>query len=152
MGQSTDANICYGIPFEEGTEFPWDNEPFDGDFEEWYLREVSKFKPSFEIYDENGEYLNGIRPSQEIIDKYFDEQREIVKNNKCPVEVFTHCHHECPMYIIGIRGTEQTANRGYPLELQEITKQDPTIITDFCKKYNIKYTEEPKWLLYSYWN
>ena len=153
MGQSTDASVCFGIPFEEGTEFPWSEY---NDFDDWYLYKVLGYKSSIEIYDEKGEYLNGINPSSEMISKYYDEKTKFIKDNpKCPVELITHCYHECPMYIIGSSGTEQTANRGYPQELKNISNQDTDVLSDividFCKKYNIKHDTKPTWLLYSYW-
>ena len=149
MGQSTDASICYGIPFDEGTEFPWDD--YD-DFDDWYLYEVLGYKPSIKLYDDDGEYINGVRPAQNLIDKVYDEKEVFIENNpKCPVELITHCHHEYPMYIIALRDTEQTANRGTVEEVNPLITHNPNIITEFLQKYNIEYTQEPKWLLYSYW-
>ena len=37
MGVSTDGQICFGIAFEECTEFPWDSEEYDGDIDAWWL-------------------------------------------------------------------------------------------------------------------
>ena len=135
MGQSTDASICYGIPFDEGTEFPWDD--YDG-FDSWWAEQNGLKEPTVE-YDTN----------KELYSKYWEDKRELEK--KCPIEVITHCSGDYPMYIIGLRGTEQTANRGDTEEVKSLIAHNPTIITDFLKKYNIGYTQEPKWLLYSYW-
>lgn len=54
MSTSTDGQICFGVVFEEDYEFPWDDE---NNFEKWW-QTVNGFKPSFEIYDDKGEYLN----------------------------------------------------------------------------------------------
>lgn len=41
MGISTDGEICYGIIFEDGYEFPWDID-HEGDPEMWWISEILK--------------------------------------------------------------------------------------------------------------
>jgi hypothetical protein len=36
MGISTDGSVCYGILFDEGFEFPWDDEENEGYIEDWW--------------------------------------------------------------------------------------------------------------------
>ena len=38
MGVSTDGIIAFGIVLDEGQELPWDDEPGDGDFEDWWRK------------------------------------------------------------------------------------------------------------------
>jgi len=77
-----------------------------------------------------------------------------------PFEIFWHCSYECPMYILGLKGTELTANRGdavdfEPSKLQEEVSDDrKKLLTDMIAKYNIKGdggVPEPSWLLFSLW-
>lgn len=110
MGVSTDGQICYGILFEEGVEFPWDDERFDGDMDDWWLFEVLKFRHSFEIYDPDGNYIDGTRPSQERISEYYNESREFLKANPCPVTKVTHCSCDYPMCILAVPHTFKYAS------------------------------------------
>ena len=80
MGVSTDAIICYGIPFKEGTEFPWE----DKEIEDWWL-EVCGYKEPFKIFTEEGEYIDGIKPLQSVMYEYFKHKREFLENNPLPI-------------------------------------------------------------------
>lgn len=54
MGVSSDGIIAYGIDLGEGLDddeesiFPWQSEEYDGEFEEWLLREVIGFTEVWE--------------------------------------------------------------------------------------------------------
>jgi len=70
MGTTTNGVICYGIQFDEDTEFPWNDkeyegENYDGDIDRWWLYDVLGFKHSFEIYGDDGNYIDGKEPSTE---------------------------------------------------------------------------------------
>jgi len=56
MGVSTDGQICYGICVDE-IELPWD-ESYDGDIESWWTFEVLGFKHSFELFTEEGDWID----------------------------------------------------------------------------------------------
>ena len=115
MGQSTDGQISYGVRFPEGFEFPWDRS-HDGDEDAWW-REVFGYKPPFELYDKDSEYLDGKKPAQERINEYYDAQTTWENANPLPFKLVNYCSGECPVYILSVPGTVVTANRGYPQEL-----------------------------------
>jgi hypothetical protein len=152
MGVSTDAILCYGISYEEGYEFPW--EKTDGDAEDWYYKTILKWTPSVEIWDEDGDYLNGVRPSSEIISRYYKEWNEFKKNNPMPFEVTRHCSGDYPMYILAVRGTVMTASRGYPRTIYVSDMNAEMYPVDemlkFLSEHDIEVSD-PKWILASYW-
>ena len=115
MGQSTDGQISYGVRFPEGFEFPWDLR-HDGDDEAWW-RETFGYKPPFEIYDKDGEYLDGKEPSEKQIDEYHEAQKKWEQANPLPFQMVNYCSGSAPLYILAVPGTVVTANRGYPQEL-----------------------------------
>lgn len=151
MGISIDGQICYGIVFDdEYEEFPWE----EYDLEDWWLEQCG-FKPPIEIYTDDGEYVNGICPDQEVIDEYYRYGREFKKNNPMPIEMVNACSSDYPVWIMAVSGTIMGASWGYPeafdpekLIVTEAQKKD---LIDFCNKYGIDITDkEPKWYLSSY--
>ena len=73
MGLSTDAHIAYGISFEDDYEFPWDNEEYEGCTDSWW-RNVNGYKPTMEMWDKDGEYIEGVTKEQES--EYYREKRK----------------------------------------------------------------------------
>lgn len=152
MGQSTDGQIFFGIVLEDGYEFPWTEK--GDDHEEWWYTVVNGFKSSFEIYNEKGEYLNGVRPSEELKTKYYDEKREFKKNHPLPFELVNYCSGEYPMYILAIPSTFIRCSRGYPKEITpsifNIEEEALQKFKNFCQEFDFKI-EDAKWCLTSYW-
>lgn len=156
MGVSTDGHICFGIAFEDGFEFPWDTEESDQDIDSWWVYGVLGFKHSFELYDEKGEYLNGVKPPQEDTDRYYDEKRQFeVKNKKLPVQLVNYCSGGYPMYILAVPRTYLSCSRGYPADFDPseltVTEEEKAALLQFCIDHGIEHDAEPKWLLSSYW-
>lgn len=160
MGVSTDAIIVYGIAFEEGFEFPWSSDEFEGDFESWW-RHVSGYKPPFEIWGKH-DRLPGITESQ--VSEYYDHQIAWEKANRPPVEPVSHCSGEYPMPILAVGGTENRAWRGSPIDISSpsspldidinrfsVTKEQHNALLAFCNQHSIEATEPPRWWLCSYW-
>jgi len=150
MGVSSNADVTFGIKFEEDFEFPWDDESKeDYEIEDWW-RDVNGFKHSVEIYDERGEYINDKEPPQEVQDKYYDEQREFDEANPLPLSLENYCSYDYPMYILCIPALGTGANRGYPNSFEPkdlIGKEDEhsKILIDFCNKYEIEMPDKPRW-------
>ena len=105
------CQICFGIAFEEDYEFPWSGE--DSDIETWW-RDLNGFKHSFELFDSEGNYIDGKEPSGEVVVKYFDEEREFDKLHPLPVEMVNYCSGDYPMWIIAVPSSCLSARRGYP--------------------------------------
>ena len=143
MSTSTDAILCYGVEFEEGYEFPWDDAEgeFEG-FEEWWTLQCGVSAPKVPYSPESKEEYN----------KYWDIKRE--KMEECPVELVLHCSGEYPMYIIAAKGSVTTAYRGTPVTVSPLgfdkTSEYHTAVAEFVDKYEI-FGPRPDWLLCSYW-
>lgn len=152
MGVSTDGQICFGIVFEEGTEFPW-----EGDIEDWWLREVKKFRNTRELYNEDGGYLNGVVPTEDEIGDYYQERREFMKNNPCPVSLVNYCSGDYPTYILAVPSSVKVCSRGFPTKLRVedfvVTEKQIQSLKDFCSEHGLQVgpDEEPAWWLSSYW-
>ncbi len=151
MGTSTNGQICYGIAFEEGYEFPWNTT--HGDINDWWLS-VCGYKPTEELYDSDGNYLDGQEPPREQIERYFDERRAFAEAHPMPVELVNYCSGECAMYVLAVPSSVIIARRGYPEEFDpaqlNVTLLDVDALLQFCKAHNIE-TSDPKWFLTSYW-
>jgi hypothetical protein len=164
MGVSTNGVICYGIKFEEGQEFPWDAEPWEGAVQEWW-RDVNGYKPPFELYDQHGNYHPSIKvvpgryPSdtkpedESLTERYYAPQRAWDEAHPVPVELENYCSDDCPMYILSVPAIGTSAERGYPeaIKPHEFVDPDPEPLLAFCRKYKIRGGTKPKWWLCSYW-
>lgn len=153
MGTSTNGLIFYGVALEEDYEFPWSGDR-EGDIEEWWIYDVLGYKPSFEIYDASGEYIDGVKPDNDIISNYHGEKREFLKSNPLPIEIQNYCSGDYPMYAIAVKGTVIEACRGYPVTINPsdlvVTQEQRDTLVGFCARHNI-IIEEPVWMLASYW-
>ncbi len=153
MGQSTNGIIAYGSIFEEGFEFPWDDDKYDFDIGEWWEC-VMNYEPIYQPWTESGGYAPGWVREDPRFTEYFQHKRDWLKENPLPVAVENYCHGDYPMYALVIPTTVITALRGDPESF------DPrglcfsaTELHDFKKfmdLFEISY-EEPQWLLMSYW-
>lgn len=162
MGMSIYARISFGISFGEDYEFPWHDEKYDYDPEDWWIYEVRGYRNPFEILDEKGNFINGKQPSQYVLRQYFESRRVFLENNPLPVKIVYHCSSDYDMYIIAVHGSCRSALRGYPRSFDPnqltVTDADKAKLIDFCEKYlkpfATKYSEfpkmEPKWYLSSY--
>jgi hypothetical protein len=158
MGVSTDGVISYGIPFEEGFKFPWDDPAFDSDIEKWW-KDVQGYAPLHDdLWDENGDYGEGY--TGEKLEEEQDHERAFMKTHPLPIAIENYCSYDCPMYMITLsRGL--TNRRGYPEEIDvgmfDVGSEERKSLIDFCEEY-IKPCEgyempelDPKWYLSSYW-
>ena len=156
MGVSTNGQICFGIMFEEDFEFPWTNyEDGEGDIESWWIYQVHGFKHDIELYDERGEYLNGHKPSDEELERYYGPKREFEKTHPLPVELVNYCSGDCAMYILAVPSSCLSARRGYPEEFNPtdlmVSAADKEVLIHFCDQHGIEAPSEPKWYLSSLW-
>lgn len=148
MGQSTDGILLFGVVFEEGFEFPWDDHD---DIEDWW-REVSGFRPTFSPYTPEGEYAEGVKSGDPRIDAYYSERRQWDAAHPLPVELVNVCSGDYPIYALAVLGTVTRARRGYP---EPITRQlgdvFPEPLVEFCEAHGIEMPGDAGWLLASYW-
>jgi hypothetical protein len=155
MGVSTNGQICYGILFDEGFEFPWDDDKYEGDFSDWWVHEACGYKNPFEIYDENGNFLGGEEPARERIVEYYKAKREFQEKHSCPIEIVNYCSGEYPMYILALRKSCLSCSRGYPDGFEPTSlvasDEDKERLLEFCREHGIEHDDEPGWWLSSYW-
>lgn len=159
MGTSTDAQICFGVLFEDGFEFPWDDEQWEGDVEQWW-RCINNYVPPSEPYNDAYEsgYAPGFSSGDPRIQEYYAAQSKWLKDNPLPIELVNYCSGDCEMYILALTHTVQTVSRGYPKPLDrgsyEPSMNDEKVLVDFCDKYGIDtgvVFYPSKWYLSSYW-
>ncbi len=157
MSFSTDGHICFGIRFEEGHEFPWDDERYNCDIEEWW-RSVRGFKPTKELFTENGEFIGGVEPPDSETNAYFDEMRAWHNAHPLPIELVNYCSGECEMFILAVPSSCKTAARGEPEMFEPceltVTPEEIKALLDFCAEFGIKPDEDdeendgqPHWFL-----
>lgn len=156
MGVSTNGQICFGILFEEDTVFPWNDEKYGQDIDEWWLVEVLKWKPSVEIYNDEGGYIGGVKPSREVIDNYYEERGNFINNSpKLPIKEVNYCSGDYPIYILAVPSTYLCAYRGDPVGFSpsslDVSFSEIDVLLKFCKDYDIKHEDGPKWYLSSCW-
>lgn len=155
MTTSTNGQICYGVLFDEDHEFPWDSDEWEDDIEEWWLYEVCGYRPPFELYDTQGNWLNGIRPLDWQLREYYDSRHAFQDSHPMPVALVNYCSGDYPMYIVAIPNSVIIANRGYPevvgvWNFTTVTEEEAALLMEFCREY-LGVTEEPSWWLSSYW-
>lgn len=179
MGVSTDGQLCFGVMFDEGFEFPWgwdgDGE-FDGDIEEWWRSVNGYVCPMESPWDEDGNRNPGYSDNDPRIDEYFRVRREWLEANPIPVDLVNYCSGDCAMYILTLDNERlnMTARRGYPVvvnvfDLQRAVEetQAERVLLQFMQMYGIgeagltdsstRFSEDgeilaPKWWLSSLWN
>lgn len=156
MGTSTDGQICYGIAFDEGFEFPWHDDD-GGDIESWWIDKVHGYKPPFECYDADGNYLPGFDDKDPRVNEFFDHRRAFAKSHPLPVEEVNYCSADYPMWILAVPGTVKSARRGFPEEFDPtklvVSAEETAALLTFCKEHRIEVLKEnkPRWWLSSYW-
>lgn len=152
MGQSTDAYVFYGYCWDdEDTEFatdmdeavkailaergiadPWD-EHYDGDYEAYKTWKAA-----------NGSVVAAFKAAKEAVEA------------ELGVDWDSHCHHECSMPLLYVRGTKTTAHRGSPMPLTSLAV-DPTWkgkLDAFLESQDIEPPEgenQPGWWVASWW-
>ena len=58
MGTSIDADIGFGIAFEDTGNFPWETKEFDYEIEKWWIYGVNGYKDPFQLYNKEGNYFD----------------------------------------------------------------------------------------------
>lgn len=161
MGVTTDGEISCGIVFPDGYVFPWDDDIHEGDVEAWW-RYVNGYEPPFEI---DWETIDRSSPEGATrVSDYFSHKRAFDEAHPLPVELVNYCYVENPMYIVAVKGTVLTANRGYPKPVPELVRDGAAEVafTAFVETWVKPGYEdqsedvdeidwEPKWWLSSYW-
>ncbi len=154
MGQSTNGQLCYGIAFEDGFEFPWDVK-HEGEIDDWWAFEVHGFRHSVELFDDDGNYLNGVEPSKEASRQYFAERDAFAALHPLPISLINYCSGEAPMFMMAVPSSVHSNRRGYPTVIDPskltVTDDEVDALIRFCSAHGISFDDEPHWFLSSYW-
>lgn len=152
MGINVGATISYGIKFEEGFEFPWDIDLYNGDFEEWW-QVVGGYTPTFKPFDDSGEYKEGVNGGDPRISEYFKELSAWEEENPFPVDIHMCGSDECYEIVLSAPGLSTGASWDKPevLDLSIFTFsqfQKDLLLINFCKEYGIDHEgERPEWYI-----
>lgn len=141
MGQSTDAQLVYGVHLEEDVVLPWDDEE---DVLDWWLKKQFGFVWDYtKTYEENRAQENAY-----------------LEKSPPPFNIAYHCHHDHPMYIATPYSGEEVdwaclvANRGYPVEVSAAAlREEPETLEAIraaLTEHGIKFGKSG-WFLCSMW-
>ncbi len=123
MGVSSDGLLFWGVLVEED-EAPWEAEEFDFDRCEWEKHACA---------------LLGYPDKDDLYDL----------KDAVGVSCGIHCSYDYPMYYIAAHESEQTANRGYPVDAKfEVGPDWEAKVRSVCGKLGIT-CENPRWILAS---
>ncbi len=153
MGQDAEAKIVFGIDFGGSDDFPWDRK-FDGDIEDWW-RSINNYVGLESPFDSSGNYKPGIKSYDKVVDDYFNERRQWLKDNPIPIEMVRYCSYDYPAYVMSVASETYRADWSDPAEVDpaELMKdqsENAKIILDFCEKYGIEVPSQPRWLLVAF--
>lgn len=156
MGQSTNGQLAWGVVFDEGIEFPWDSEEFDGDAEDWWATETGWVSPVGAPYaDTPSGYAPGFSRDDPRIDEYYDSKRSWLKDHPLPFKEVNYCSGDYPMYMLVVPGSLVVAYRGEPEAVDvtalQVSADEQQALLSFCDKYDLVFSGEPGWYLSSYW-
>lgn len=155
MGVSTNGQICFGLYFDQDTEFPWDSEEFDGDFNDWWWIQSGWMWYGEQPFTTDGDYALGFSSGDPRISAYYDSRREWLLSHPSPAAKINYQSGECPAYILAVPSSILIARRGYPKEFNptslRVSESDVERLVQFCEKYGLEFLEQPKWYLSSYW-
>jgi hypothetical protein len=150
MSVSTNGIIFYGLLFDEGFEFPWDDD--DDSLDGWWHGLKNPNYP----YTSDGAYKDEIDSRDHpMVLAYVESRIAWEAANPVPVELVNYCSESVPMYGLAVPGTVIECRRGYPIEIStstidwDVTKE--RLMWEFLEEYKIKYEGNLKWYLASYW-
>ena len=154
MTISTNGIIGFGVQCEDGCEFPWDAEEFEGDIEAWW-RSENGFVDIYHPWTNDGNYAAGWQENDPRFDEYYKHRHNWMTANPIPIKVENYCSGEYPMYAITVTGAGARCRRGNPAAFDPhglvVTAEQVAALKAFLETYNIEHDGEPRWLLMSYW-
>lgn len=128
------GQICYGIAFRRGAEFPWDEHGYDGDINEWWIHKVIGLQHTNELSDKTG----------------------LKQNQPMPVQLINYCNDDYPHWILAIPSSIVVSYEYQPTGFNpsnlRVLQEAEDELTKFCSEHGIDFDERPKWWLSSYRN
>jgi hypothetical protein len=158
MGISSDGILFYGIPFDDGTEMPWESGDSYQDCEDWLAEVFCGIAHPSAPYPEVREVWDGKRHKPEraltaaeeqakkTYQEYWRAKHKAVAG--LPFEFRIHCSFDYPMHYITVK--QYTNSRGYATEIEswELPDNADEILRDVCEKAELPFSQ-PKWWLVS---
>lgn len=144
--------VCFGVCVIDSKYQPWSKYCT---FNDWFLREVLKFKPSVEIFSNKHTLLPNL--SEEAIITYVLERKKCVElNKKINVDII---YYGTPLIgykqVLALSDTVVTSLDSIkPISLQKhikLAEQQVKAFKDFCTEYKVTKTGDPDWYLLSYY-
>jgi len=150
MSVSADAQICYGIWIGED-DFPWTAKKYHYGIDDWWLEETG-WEPPCKIFDSSGNWLNGEKPKQSIVDEYFASKNKWRNNHPLPVEEVNAGSCDAPSWILAVPGTLVSVELGCPEKIYPdqftVDSKKLEAFNAFCEKYG--FDEELSWHISAY--
>jgi len=156
MGMDAEAQINFGVVLAEEWPMPWvdpENSVDDpeGCLTEWWIHQIHGFKHVVKPWTDAGERTPGV--SEEDISRYFDEQKEWLKEEPLPVQLICTASSDDPVWILSVPGSffnswEKPVEVVIPMTVP--IGDRVTAFVQFLQEYGVAYTKGPCWLLSSY--
>ena len=144
------GQICYGISFDEGYEFPWNIKPWGGDHEAWW-RDVSGYEGLEYPYAKDGSYKPGFHQDDPRVQEFFKHRRTWDEENPFPLELVYIGDFNSAETILAVTSSLVCAEYSAPFDPTKLVVYDGArnVLLDFCRMWNIK-SDHPKWWLSTY--
>jgi hypothetical protein len=153
MSRTVEGIICFGVLMDEESQVPWNQKEYSYDIDDWWLFGICKFKPTEEIFNKDGSYIDP-KPTRKQIDGYFNEERKFKKDHPLPIQIVRIGNSEEPRFIIAAIGTVTMGHLYDPYVLpaacMDVKTEDVDILLHFCIQYQIEYIGKPSWYLAAY--
>ena len=117
--------------------------------EEWWLA-LTGFENTLEIYDEQGNFPGGVRPPEEDITRFHEEERQWLVDHPLPFEIQPAGSDDCKHYVLLVPGTTTSADRFEPAGF-EPSKLRVDVMAELEFKEALKkigISAEPGWQLF----
>ena len=155
MGINVNGQIAFGVTFEDGFEFPWDHEEYDG-IEAWWM-EVNGYEPIYQPFTPDGQYADGWDRDDPRLEEHYQSRRSWLEDNPIPVVDINTCSGDYPVYMLAIPDTLTGCSWDSPTKLSKTRMADPVpekvkAMIDFLANHEIDCDNEPAWWLTSYYS
>ncbi len=149
MSNKTFAIIFFGVILADVQGHPplmlWELEGFSCEIEWWC--HVSGFKPSRQIYNRQGEFLNSVHPGSQAVDQYGIERRDWLRKNPLPFDIVKFGQHETGSTAFAVPYSGKRFGPYVPTSFDPaalvMIPEAVSALREFCRRFDI--SDELKW-------